>query len=254
MFRPLIPLALALTLAGCGTTATPASLAARPGALTVAGGTANAEALQAGTRALDAFARKPDGGRKVPQLRALEEPAPGPQLPDSILKMRQLSATALTEAGSASDYKARWGVTDSALDQIATIKLAGFGKRNVPVLLGRLAARGYGYIGAHPTYETRYLSQVPVLEFLRASADEATLTAGSPLFALGAAMIDAATTWDQGLRVGITVLTVLEENTAERDVRKACKALLEKAVKQPTKELACRTMVDGLMELARRQN
>jgi hypothetical protein len=240
-------LAIALTLAGCGNT--PASpRAAVPGsALTASAST------QAGTRLLAAFERLPStGARKVSVLGKEPVEPPSQSLPAHLLKMRHLSSLALADAGAQETFPQRFAVTDKALDAIADIKLTGFGKRNVPVLLGRMAARGYGYMGTAPTHETRYMVQVPVLEFLRATSAEANLTAGSPLFNLAASMVDATATFDQGFRVGISVLTVLEERYEDRELRKACRTLLEKSVQAPNREAACGVIMNGLLELGRR--
>ncbi|MEB3220636.1 MAG: hypothetical protein VKS61_01020 [Candidatus Sericytochromatia bacterium] len=247
MLRTLTFLAFALTVAGCATTPTaPRAAASTPLA-------ASASVTAAGTRALAAFERLPStGARKVAALAKDPGEPPSQGVPAHLLKMRHLSSLALADAGAEETFPQRYAVTDKALDQIADIKLTGFGKRNVPVLLGRLAARGYGYMGTPPTHETRYLVQVPVLEFLRATSAEASLTAGSPLFNLAAAMVDATTSFDQGFRVGISVLSVLEERYEDRELRKACHALLEKAVKAPNREAACGVILDGLRELGRR--
>ncbi|MEB3330433.1 MAG: hypothetical protein VKQ33_14505 [Candidatus Sericytochromatia bacterium] len=248
MFRTPTFLAIALSLAGCA-----APLAAPPARPSGPSGLTPHAADEAGTRLLAAFERLPStGAPKAPGAGSPGlEPPPQP-LPAHILKMRQVSSLALAEADTQETFAARFAVTDRALAHIDAIKLTGFGKRNVPVLLGRLAARGHGYMGLPPTPETRYLVQVPVLEFLRAASAEASLSAGSPLFKLGATMVDATTTHDQGFRVGISVLSVLEAHYAQRELRKACRALAEQSVRAPSREAACGVIRDGLLELGRR--
>jgi hypothetical protein len=245
-------LAIALALVGCASPLTPPRAATRAGQPQVAG--AEGTPHEAGTRALAAFERLPSTGARKGRVLGrshLEEP-PSPPLPAHLLKMRHISSLALADAGTQETFPQRFAITDKALEQIADIKLTGFGKRNVPVLLGRLAARGYGYMGTAPTHETRYAVQVPVLEFLRATSAEASLTAGSPLFNLAAGMVDATTTFDQGFRVGISVLSVLEERYEDREFRKACRTLLEKSVLAPNRETACTVVMTGLLELGRR--
>lgn len=206
-----------------------------------------------GTRILQAFERLPAGKHSKASVRPLilEQQIP-PEMPAVIVKIKAIAASALTDSATQATWPMRWKMTDEGLQRVQDVKLTGFGKRNVPAIMGLFSARGYGYMGAHPTHENRYHIQVPVLHYLSNSSEEAHLTAGSPLFNLGGAMLDATTNHDQGLRVGISVLAVLGEYYQNRELRKQCRTLLETAAKQKDKELAYQTLRGGLNDLARR--
>lgn len=243
-------LMLATLGAGCAQSPTVTSQAA---ARSMQAQNAQAAQMAFGTRILQAFERLPAGKNPkapVQPLATLQQDPP--EMPAVIVKIKAIAAAALSDSAAQTTWPMRWKMTDDGLQHVQDVKLTGFGKRNVPAIMGLLSARGYGYMGAHPTHENRYLTQVHVLRYLSNSSEEAHLTAGSPLFNLGGAMLDATTNHDQGLRVGISVLTVLGEYYQDKELRKQCQTLLETAAKQKDKELAYATLRSGLSDLARR--
>ncbi|MEB3197998.1 MAG: hypothetical protein VKP62_12425 [Candidatus Sericytochromatia bacterium] len=241
-------LALTLLLAGCAAPAPSTGTAQRAASLAP-----QAADTAFGTRILAAFERLPDSRRSKAATASVQARDGDPGVATIVVtRMKGAAVTAIQDAQTQTSWEARWKATDLGLQSIRDMKLSGFGKRNVPALMGLHAARGYGYIGLHPTTENRYRVQVATLEYLSRLDGEASLTIGSPLFTLGAATLEATTSWDQGLRVGISVLSVLGEYYQDRPMRKSCQALLEHAARQGNKEDAYLAIRDGLHEMARR--
>lgn len=248
MLHRLVPVALAAALlAGCGSQGAPT--AGPRAAAQVAAHATNVT----GAQALAAFEKKPSLGlvKQAAPIRVepIMDPAPG--LPESIVKIQGLATAGLAEADKKETWNDRYACTDGALQKIDAVKL-GSGLNNVPAKVGILAARGYGYMGMHPTHENRYKVQGVVLAYLTRTGEELMLAKGSPLFTMSADMLEATTGWDQGFRVGISVLTTLKENYKDRQIAKACQAILDKSVAAPSKEEAYATMVGGLRDLARK--
>lgn len=250
MLHRMIPVALtAVLLAGCGASGVPAM-----GPRTAAAKLGASAAQASGTAALAAFEQKPSLGltkRPAPiRVEPILDPAPG--TPESIIKIQGFATSGLAEAEKKENWNDRYACTDGALQKIDAVKLATHGLNNVPAKVGLLAARGYGYMGMHPTHENRYKVQAVTLAYLTRTGEEMLLAKGSPIFTMSADMLEATTGWDQGFRVGISVLTTLKENYKDREISKTCQAILEKSVAAPTKEEAYTTMVTGLRELARK--
>ena len=248
MLHRLVPVALAAALiAGCGS----------QGAPTTAPRSASQLAVRAtnvtGAEALAAFEKKPSLGlvKQAAPIRVEPIMDPQPGLPESIVKIQGLALAGLLDAESKENWNDRYACTDGALMKIDAVKLSA-GLNNVPAKVGIMAARGYGYMGMHPTHENRFRVQAVVLGYLTKTGEELLLAKGSPLFTMGADMLEGTTGWDQGFRVGISVLTCLKENYKDRQIAKACQAILDKAVAAPSKEEAYTTMVTGLRDLARK--
>lgn len=246
------PVFLAVLLAGCGS-----SWPQGAGSSNQRGPALSASSTETsfGTRILKTFEALP-AGRTPKRVLSLTGQFPPPSVPGemplTIVKIKAIAVSVISEAESQNTWATRWKATDDGLLRVQEVKLKGFGTRNIPALMGLLGARGYGYMGTHPTHENRYRTQVQVLRYLSTSSEEAHLTAGSPLFTLGGDMLDATTDHDQGLRVGISILSVLGEHYKDREMRKQCQSLLEHAAKQKDKAQAYNALRSGLSDLARR--
>jgi hypothetical protein len=179
-------------------------------------------------------------------------PDPTGTLPDSIMKIQNFAVSGLAYAEKKETWNDRWICTDDALTKIDAVKLRGSGMNNVPAKVGLYAARGYGYLGQHPTHENRYKIQAVTLHYLHHNDAEASLAKGSPIFTMSADMLEATTGWDQGFRVGLSVLLTLKDNYKDRDVSKACTAILDKATNAASKEESYTAMVAGLEQLSKR--
>jgi hypothetical protein len=252
MSHRLLPLVFASALvAGCGAVGAPSG-APRAASQAAALG---AGAHVTGTQALAAFERMPSLGRPKPQAAPITIPPvmdPRPFAPDSILKIQNLAQAGLVEADKKENWNDRYGCTDAALKTIDGVKLATHGLNNVPAKVGICGAKAYGYIGLPPTHENRYKVQAVTLSFLRQAGEEAVLAKGSPIFTMAADMLEATTGWDQGFRVGISVLSTLKENYKDREISKQCQAILDRSVSADTKEEAYGLMVTGLREIAQK--
>ena len=252
MSHRILPFALITALlAGCHA---PGTAGAPPAGSRAAGSLAAASAQAFGTAAIAAFDQKPSLGltKRPTPLRTALFALPAAELPASLIKIQGFAATGLAEADKKDNWNERWGCTDGALVKIDAVKLSGHGLNNVPAKLGYLAARGYGYMGLHPTHENRYKVQAVTLGFLSQAGQETLLAKGAPIFTLSAEMLEVTTGWDQGFRVGISVLTALKENYKDRETSKTCQAILDKSVGAPSKEEAYATMVSGLRDLSKK--
>lgn len=246
--RILPPVLIAALLAGCGIAAAPHAGPRAAAPFEAAG------ARSFGTAALAAFEKKPALGLVKPAAPIRVEPIldPAQELPESLVKIQSLAAAGLADAEKKENWNERWSCTDNALVKIDAVKLTTHGLTNVPAKVGLYAARGYGYMGQHPTHENRFKVQAVTLAYLNRTGEELSLAKGSSLFTMGADMLEATTGWDQGFRVGISVLTTLKETYKDREISKSCQAILDKAVQAPTKEEAYTAMVTGLRDLARK--
>ncbi len=249
MLHRMLPVALvAALITACGATGVPA-----PGSRTAAQVAASA-ANVSGTAAIAAFEKKPSLGlvKKPAPIRVDPIMDPPPGLPESLVKIQGLATAGLAEAEKKENWNERFACTDAALQKVDAVKLTTHGLNNVPAKVGLQAARGYGYMGMHPTHENRFKVQAVTLGYMNKAGEEMLLAKGSPLFTMSADMLEVTTGWDQGFRVGISVLTTLKENYKDREISKACQAILDKAVAAPSKEEAYVSMVTGLRELARK--
>lgn len=250
MLHRLVPVALvAAFIAGCGSQGVSTMSPRSAGQLAAA-----SAKHMTGTEALAAFEKKPSLGleKKPAPIRVEPIMDPQPGLPESLVKIQGLAAAGLADAEKKENWNERFACTDGALMKIDAVKLSTHGLNNVPAKVGIYAVRGYGYMGMHPTHENRFKVQTVVLSYVGKAGEEQVLAKGAPLFTMGADMLEITTGWDQGFRVGISVLTTLKENYKDREISKACQAILDKACAAPSKEEAYASMVTGLRDLARK--
>lgn len=253
MSQRLIPtLVAAALLAGCGVGGGQAAAPRVQNSLAQA----QAASTAFGTQALQAFEAKPSRGLKKTAapigIDPILDPQPRVDLPESIMKIQNLAVLGLTEADTKETWNDRWMCSDAALSKIDAVKLAANGVNNVPAKVGLYAARGYGYLGQHPTHENRFKIQAVTLNYLRNNDAESSLAKGSPIFTMSADMLESTTGWDQGFRVGLSVLLTLKDNYKDKEVAKACKGILDKATNAASKEESYQEMVTGLRVLSKR--
>jgi hypothetical protein len=176
--------------------------------------------------------------------------ARGEGVPLSIVKIQNMAGQGLTNSSVQSTWDLKFRASNYALQQIDIVQLETAGLNNVATKLGLMAVNGYGYVGFHPTDENKYKLQVVVLQFLKDNQTENSLALGGRLFSMGAAMIESTTAYDQGCRVGISVLTVLRDYYKNKEMSKKAGDLLKKALASPDKPTVYHTMLEGLKDLS----
>jgi hypothetical protein len=169
--------------------------------------------------------------------------------PLAVVKIQGLAAQGLDAANALATWDDRYKASNHALLEIDAVQLEDKALNNLPAKIGVLAANGYGYLGLHPTAENKFKVQAVALAFLKANTSEAALARGGAVFTMGADMVAATTGFDQGCRVGISVLAGLRDNYKDKAVSQKADALLKTALKSPDKPTTYQVMLDGLKQL-----
>jgi hypothetical protein len=166
-----------------------------------------------------------------------------------VAKIRTMASDGLSTAASGSDWDARYTATNHALLGINEVPLQNQAISDIASRMGILAANGYGYFGFHPPAEDKYKLQVVALQYLAANQAEATLSKGTPIFTMAAAMVSGATGYDQGCKIGISVLTCIRDYYKDANISHTADAVLKKALQAPDKATCNQIMLDGLKQL-----
>lgn len=170
--------------------------------------------------------------------------------PLAVLKIQSMALQGLQAAHAQTTWAERAKASQHALEAIDAVPLDDLALNNLAAKLGLLVSKGYGYIGFHPTSENAFKAQEVVLEFLHSSDDELAFSRGGGLFTMAAEMITATTDYDQGCRVGISVLAGLKDFYKDPVVAQKASVVLKNAVAQHTKPAAYKSMVEGLQDLS----
>ncbi|MDB5097821.1 MAG: hypothetical protein JWM80_2242 [Cyanobacteria bacterium RYN_339] len=169
--------------------------------------------------------------------------------PLAVVKIQSLASQGLEAANAQATWELRYAASNHALLDIDAVQLDDHALNNLPAKIGVLAANGYGYMGFHPTDENKFKIQAVALQFLKANQSESALSKGGAIFTMGAQMVAATTGFDQGCRVGISVLAGLRDNYKDAEVSKKAGDLLKLALKSQDKPTTYQVILDGLKQL-----
>lgn len=169
--------------------------------------------------------------------------------PASLTKIRSLAAQALAAAAAQTDWDARATTTNQALQQIQQVPLADASLTNLAAHLATIAVSGYGYIGFKPSAESRYKVQAVALQALQSEETEASLAKGAQIFTLSAQMAGAATDYNDGVKVGISLLMGIRDFYKDSTISHAASAALDKAHRAADKPTCYQLLVDGLKQI-----